>query len=420
MPRRWKTGAVRKPPLARIVRKASKPFRRRTKPGAAPGAFRIDPQAPKPVVNVIAFGPLPEQIEEVTDCELSVLPDLLSRYPVTWVNVDGLGDAGVIERLGEMFELHALALEDVVHVHQRAKVEDYDDNLFVVARMAWFPSNGEPSPDDNPAESAANGQVDVAKQPGDQQDNGEERRPDTEQVSLFLGKNFVVTFQERPGSDSFEPVRTRLRRRRGRLREQGADTLAYSLLDAIIDGYFPVIEELGSRLERLDDDILSRIGHDHLQRLHRLRGDLLVLRKNLWPLREAIHSLIRDPHPLISEETHYFLRDCYDHTVQLLDVVETYRELCADLREYHYAQVSARTNDVMKVLTIISTIFIPLTFIAGVYGMNFDTNLPGNMPELELPYAYPITMLVMAVIAAVLLIGFWKKGWLRGEDRSSK
>jgi magnesium transporter len=153
-----------------------------------------------------------------------------------------------------------------------------------------------------------------------------------------------------------------------------------------------------------------------LERLHRLRGDLLVLRKVLWPLREAIHSLIREPHPLLSEGTHYFLRDCYDHTVQLLDVVETYRELCADLREYHFAQVSTRTNEVMKVLTIISTIFIPLTFIVGVYGMNFDTRVPGNMPELEAPYGYPITMLVMLIIGVLLLIWFWRKGWLRREE----
>ncbi len=410
MARRWKNRADRKPPLSRIAHKATKPFRRRTKPGEAPGSFRVDPQAPAPVIDVIAYGPAPEQVEEITGCDLEALPDLIRRYPVTWINVDGLGDAAVIERLGEIFGLHSLALEDVVHVHQRAKVEEYDDNLFVVARMAWFPNNGKPF------ENGSQREPDDPAAGRDQKNVSEEVRPDTEQVSLFLGKNFVLTFQERPGSDSFEPVRNRLRRRRGRLREQGADTLAYSLLDALIDGYFPVIEELGSRLEQLDDDIVSRVGQDHLERLHRLRGDLLVLRKHLWPLREAIHSLIRDPHPLVSEETHYFLRDCYDHTVQLLDVVETYRELCADLREYHYAQVSARTNDVMKVLTIISTIFIPLTFIAGVYGMNFDTKLPGNMPELELPYAYPVTMFVMTLIGAVLLFLFWHRGWLNRDD----
>lgn len=410
MPRRWKSRADRKPPLSRLAHKATKPFRRRTKPGAAPGSFRVDPQAPASVISVIAYGPDPDQVEEVTGCELEALPDLVRRFPVTWINVDGLGNADVIERLGEIFGLHPLALEDVVHVHQRAKVEDYDDNLFVVARMAWFPHNGEQN------DRAA---VDGAEEPASRSEQkivSDDMRPDTEQVSLFLGKNFVLTFQERPGSDSFDPVRNRLRRRRGRLREQGADSLAYSLLDAIIDGYFPVIEELGSRLEQLDDDIVSRVGQDHLQRLHRLRGDLLVLRKHLWPLREAIHSLIRDSHPLVSEETHYFLRDCYDHTVQLLDVVETYRELCADLREYHYAQVSTRTNEVMKVLTIISTIFIPLTFIVGVYGMNFDTTLPGNMPELGLPYAYPVTMFVMSLIGVILLIWFWRKGWLNRED----
>jgi magnesium transporter len=325
MARRWKSHSNRKPALSRLAHKASKPFRRRTKPGAAPGAFRVDPQAPASVVSIIAYGAAPEQIDEIAGCDLEMLPELCRRYPVTWVNVDGLGDAAVIERMGELFGLHPLALEDVVHVHQRAKVEDYDDKLFVVARMAWFPNH------DGQNGAASNGSsLDVI--PDRDLKGLVEMRPETEQVSLFLGENFVLTFQERPGSDSFEPVRTRLRRRRGRLRELGADSLAYSLLDAIIDGYFPVIEELGSRLEQLDEDIVSDAGQEHLQRLHRLRGDLLLLRKYLWPLREAIHSLIRDPHPLVSEETHYFLRDCYDHTVQLLDVVETYRELCADLR----------------------------------------------------------------------------------------
>ncbi|HEX6986593.1 MAG TPA: magnesium/cobalt transporter CorA, partial [Planctomycetaceae bacterium] len=211
--------------------------------------------------------------------------------------------------------------------------------------------------------------------------------------------------------------RTRLRRRRGKIRDLGADYLAYALLDAIIDGYFPVIEELGSRLERLDEDILARRGRDHLPRLHRLRGDLLMLRKNLWPQREAIHDLIRDPHPLIGEETHLFLRDCYDHTAQLLDVVETYREMCADLREYHYAQVGARTNEVMKVLTVISTVFIPLSFVAGVYGMNFDPDAsPWNMPELRARYGYPAALAFMAAVGLGLFAWMWRKGWLRREE----
>lgn len=412
---RWKSKAARKRLLAQVSRKASRPFRRRTKPGAAPGTFQVDPQAPAPIISVIAYGPGENEYEERADCSLESISELRARYPVTWINVDGLGSAAAIERIGEIFQLHPLALEDVVHVHQRAKVEDYDDKLFVVARMVWFPpDNG----DD--ASAKLNKQFDPsAEQSGEPRrliKTADDRHIDTEQVSFFLGKNYVLTFQERPGSDSFDPVRARLKRRRGRLREQGADSLTYALLDAIIDGYFPVIEELGTRLERLDDDILGRSGRDHLSRLHRLRGDLLVLRKNLWPQREAIHALIRDPHPLLSDETHYFLRDLYDHTAQSMDVVETYRELCADLREYHYAQVSARTNEVMKVLTVISTIFIPLTFIVGIYGMNFDTSLPGNMPELELPYAYPVTMGIMAVIGILLLGWFWRAGWLQREE----
>ena len=409
---RWRVKRVRKPPFSHLARKVSRPFRRRTKPGAAPGTIRVDPQSPPPVISVLAYGPGADEFSEIERCDPDALAELLGRFPITWVNVDGLGDAAVIERLGEVFHLHSLALEDVVHVHQRAKVEDYDDHLFVVARMAGYSHR-----DNGASEGRLQSESIRETVPASHRRSDAPRSPDTEQVSLFLGRNFVLTFQERPGSDSFEPVRTRLRRRRGRIREQGADGLAYALLDAIIDGYFPVIDELSNRLEQLDEDILSHQGSEHLSRLHRLRGDLLLLRKHLLPLREAIHALIRDPHPLISDETHLFLRDCYDHTIQLLDVVETYRELCADLREFHYAQVSTRTNEVVKVLTIISTIFIPLSFVAGVYGMNFDPDLPGNMPELKTPYAYPVVMGVMALIGLVLVGWFWRKGWLGRDER---
>ncbi len=410
---RW-TRSLRKPPLVRLAGKVSRrfrPFRRHSRPGDIPGAIRADPAAPKPVVTVIAYGPGADLYYEGPADDLDALPNYLARYPVTWVNVDGLGDASVVERLGRLFDLHPLALEDVVHVHQRSKVEDYDDRLFVVARMAEWENDGRPV--EIPPGTC---RISHAPLPASDDAPATGRRVESEQVSLFLGPNFVLTFQERPGRDSLDPVRSRVRRRRGRIRELGADYLAYSLLDAIVDGYFPIIEELGGRLEDLDSAVLARSGRDHLERLHRLRGDLLGLRKNLWPQREAIHSLIREPHPLVTEETQLFLRDCYDHTVQLLDVVETYRELCADLREYHYAQVSTRTNDVMKVLTIISTIFMPLSFIAGVYGMNFDVSKPGNLPELRQPYAYPVTLAAMAAIAAGFFVWFKKLGWLRRDE----
>jgi magnesium transporter len=421
MARRWKNKAARRPPMAKLMRKVSRPFRRRTEPGASPGTLVVDPLAPKSVVSVIAQGPGPADFLEKTfpPGEFDGLAEIVERYRVTWVNVDGLGDAATIEGLGKLFCLHPLALEDVVHVHQRSKVEDYEEHLFVVSRMVEFdascngndaPASGGRQPPELSDEPPRTRTADELRSLGD------ECRPESEQVSLFLGQKYVLTFQERPGVDSFDPVRSRLRRRRTRFLELGADYLAYALIDAIVDGYFPVLEELGARLDRLDADILACTGGDHLTRLHRLRGDLLMLRKNLWPLREAIHALVRDPHPLVSAETHVFLRDCYDHTVQLLDVVETYRELCADLREYHYSQISTRTNEVVKTLTIISTIFIPLSFVAGVYGMNFDPDAsPYNMPELRARYGYPATLAFMAVVGLGLLAWMWRRGWLRRE-----
>lgn len=422
MARRWKNKFARRPPVAQLMRKVSKPFRHRTKPGASPGTLVFDPAAPKSVVSVIAHGPGPDDFLEKTfpPGEFDGLAEIVARYRLTWVNVDGLGDAATIEGLGALFGLHPLAMEDVVHVHQRSKVEEYDEYLFVVARMVDFEipcnpngqaSNGGPRPPEQTPQRPR------TLKPQDYDSLNNDCRPESEQVSLFLGKNYVLTFQERPGVDSFDPVRDRLRRRRARFLQLGADYLAYALIDAIVDGYFPVLEELGARLERLDADILAGANRDDLTQLHRLRGDLLMLRKNLWPQREAIHALIRDPHPLICAETHVFLRDCYDHTVQLLDVVETYRELCADLREYHYSQISTRTNEVVKTLTVISTIFIPLSFIAGVYGMNFDPDAsPYNMPELRARYGYPAVLAFMAVVGLGLFAWMRRRGWLRREQ----
>jgi magnesium transporter len=236
----------------------------------------------------------------------------------------------------------------------------------------------------------------------------------SEQVSLFLGRNYVLTFQYLPG-DSFDPVRSRLRTARGRIRNSGADFLAYALLDATIDGYFPVLEVYGTRIEEIEDRMSERVGSESIHQTHRLRSDLMLLRRFIWPHREAVHALLRDEHPLISAETRVYLRDCYDHTVQIIDVVETHRDLCADLRELYFTQVSTRTNEIMKVLTIIATIFIPLGFIAGVYGMNFNTAVSRwNMPELNWPFGYPFALGLMAAVAGGLLYLFWRRGWFGG------
>lgn len=328
---------------------------------------------------------------------VSELADLMGRQPVLWLNVDGVEHAATVEQIGREFGLHPLALEDVVHVHQRAKVEEYDGVLFIVARMVRIVD------DDADAVRCQDGAGVTSRS-----------CLETEQISIFLGRNFVVTFQEEADKDCLEPVRERLRRNHGRLRQSGPDYLAYAILDAVTDGYFPVVESYSDQLDLVEDALDSRYEPQELRRIHDIRTDLLTLRRLAWPLRETLQNLQRDSHSGITAETRIYLRDCYDHTVQILDVLETYREICADLREFYFSTLSQRTNDIMKVLTIISTIFIPLSFVAGVWGMNFDPHSsPWNMPELEWRYGYPVALGVMGAIVVGLLFYFRHKGWLK-------
>ncbi len=369
----------------------------RTRPGTPPGTLLAVPGAPPPTARVLCY--CGERYLERTLADVNELPALLSQWPVTWVNVEGLGDAELVGRLGEVFHLHRLALEDVLNTHQRAKVEHYDTHLFIVAQMAAAaqPAVGPAATSGSPAESGAAPPIAL----------------DTEQLSLFLGRNFVVTFQEgRPG-DPFEPLRERVRHGVGRVRQAGADYLAYSLLDAVIDGYFPVLEGLGERLEALEDEILVRAERHTVSEVHEVKRELLMLRRATWPLREALNTLIRDECPLIAAETRVYLRDCYDHVVRIIDFVETYRELGADLTDLYLSSISQRLNEIMKVLTMIATIFIPLTLISGIYGMNFNTQAsPLNMPELNWVFGYPFALLLMALIAGGLLLWFRRRGWL--------
>ena len=350
--------------------------RRRSPPGTAPGTIVVSPDARPSELTLFAYNG--ERCVEAQPQSVAEIRQFLDKYPMTWVNVDGLGDQKVIEELGRLFGLHPLAMEDVVNTHQRPKVEQYDGRLFIVMRMM-------------------------------QRDDA----LTSEQVSIFLGKNFVLTFQENLPGDSFGPVRQRLRGA-GPLTSLGADYLAYRLIDAIIDSYFPLLEQYGELLESLEEEVLLSADRGTLIRVHAIRHDLLYLRRAIWPAREAINSLVRDPNPLIQSETRLFFRDVYDHTVQLMDFLETYRELGSDLRDLYMSAASNRLSEIMKVLTIISTIFIPLTFIAGVYGMNFKF-----MPELYSRWGYPLALLGMAVIAIALLIYFRRKGWI-GRRRGSK
>lgn len=329
--------------------------------------------------------PLRIQIIDYDVDELRVLDDLtaeecqpyLNSDTVTWVNVEGHPTEEALRKLGASFGLHSLALEDVVNTGQRPKVEPFADHLFVVM--------GLPVMDEDVVE--------------------------VHQFSLFAGDRFLISFCESDFS-RFEPILNRLRKKGGRMRGLGADYLMYSLLDLVIDGAFPVLEDFGLRLEELEEKILGFADQQSLTEIHEIRRELILLRRNLWPQREVVNQLLRDESPLIREETRLYLRDCYDHTIQVMDLLETYRDMVSSLLEIYLSSVSNRMNDVMRVLTVIATIFIPLTFIVGVYGMNFDRSAgPMSMPELGQPLGYVFVWIAMLVIAAGMVLFFRSRKW---------
>jgi magnesium transporter len=337
--------------------------------GKPPGTLTSSPEAKPTSMQVILYGP--ERIEERPVKTPEDVRPLLGRFPVTWLNVDGLADPKVVAEVGKAFGLHALALEDVMNVHQRPKAEAFRDYEFVVAQMF---------------------------------NEGSIRQQ--EQLSVFFGKNFVVTFQESPG-DCFDLIRDRLRKGQGNLRHLGSDYLAYALLDSLIDSYFPILEAYGDKLDQIEDRSLSG-GVNSLPDLHRMKRELFFFRRAVWPMRDAINAVVRDAGPLLGEETRLHLRDLYDHVVQVIDLLETYRELSSDLIELHLSTTGNRMNEVMRVLTIIATIFIPMTLIASIYGMNFK-----YMPELEWRYGYYWALGLMGLIFFSMITWFWRRGWLR-------
>lgn len=360
---------VKKAPRFRRAR-----IRAKAAPGAPPGTLVGLPDATKPKIEVISYGP--DDLLETAAEDLEAVREVVGVRPVTWLNVDGVGHAETIEALGELFDLHPLALEDVINVHQRPKLEEYESSAFIVARM--LPSDGE---------------------------------FETEQVSIFVGRDFVLTLQEREG-DCFEPVRSRIRSGRPRIRGSKADYLAYALLDAIVDSYFPTLERISEQLYALEDEIVKRPSSELLTRLYGVKRELLSLRRAIWPLRDVLSSAVRDPTPFFDEDTRIFLRDCYDHAVRIIDLVETYRELCSSLTDFYMSVVGHKMNEIMKVLTIIATIFIPLTFIAGIYGMNFDREAsPWSMPELGWYWGYPFALALMVAITVGMVLYFRRRGW---------
>jgi magnesium transporter len=323
--------------------------------------------------------------------ELEKIVEALQPIPgkIIWADIQGLGDADAMRRIGEALGLHPLTLEDIVHTHQRPKLEEFDSYLFAVVRAVQLREDG---------------------------------HIDNEQVSLVLKDGVLVTFQERPG-DGFDPIRRRLRERKGPIRKSGTDYLFYAVIDAIIDNYFPVLDAYGDAMDQLDEQVRENPIPAVSTAVHAMRRELRQFRRTVWPLREITSALGRGEHDLVSDKVRPAFRDCYDHLVQAADFIEGSRERASDLAVLYLTMVSEKTNQVMKVLTIIATIFIPLTFLCGLYGMNFDPEAsPYNMPELKWRYGYIAFWLATAVIMTGMLWFFRHKGWIggSGEPRRRK
>ncbi|MEW6330761.1 MAG: magnesium/cobalt transporter CorA [Pseudomonadota bacterium] len=354
--------------MARLVQKRSR------KTGLPPGtAVHIgEKKSERTRIQLLHY-----DAAQVTESELEGVEEGAVLRPgtgVTWIHVTGVHDVALLDRLGRGFGLHPLVLEDISNTDQRPKFEDYGDYIYVVLKMLH---DGIP---------------------------GQEIK--AEQVSVIFGRDFVLSFEE-AAPTVFEPVRERIRSGRARARERGADYLAYSLLDAVVDNYFSLLEQVGERMEELHGALLASPSPRMQQNLHQLRREMVLLRKSVWPLREVLGGLERGQSGLIGKETYIYLRDVYDHTVHVIDTIETFRDMIGGLMDIYLMSLSNRMNEIMKVLTIIATIFMPLTFIAGVYGMNFR-----YLPELEWSWGYPLALLLMALVAGGMLLFFRRKKWI--------
>jgi len=351
-------------------------------PGTPPGLLEpVHPDAAsKPKILVVEYNE-----GELSECEvasIAELPTCNAPGRAYWIEVNGTGDVEVLRALGAKYHLHPLTLEDLLNTPQRPKMEPFEQYLFIIAQMLYRDSDG-----------CMCG----------------------EQVGMYLGKNLLITVQEESEFDVFDPVRERLRAGSGFIRKLGPDYLAYALLDAIIDHCFPILESVGDALEELEDQILEKPRPSAVATIHEYRRTLLQSRRFVWPERDVVSALLHDESGLVTKQTKVFLRDCYDHTIQIMDLVESYRDVSSGLMELYLSAVGMRTNEIMRVLTVMSSIFIPLTFIAGMYGMNFDYGegkMPLNMPELHHPLGYVVCVLVMIAVAIGQVFFFKRKRWL--------
>ena len=347
-------------------------------PGTAPGTLTERPTEAAQPLRIHLTEYAPDLFEERDIARPADCKPYLDSPSITWIHVQGNISADTLRNLGELFDLHSLAMEDVLNSGQRPKLDVYGQQYFIAINLPEFRNGG------------------IA----------------TQQISLFFGANYLVSFST-GATDPFEPVRQRLRGPAGRFRDRGADYLLYTLLDLVIDGGFPLFERFGETLEDLEAELLDKPDQTTLHRIHQLKRELLLLRRSLWPQREVVNALMRIEQPLLTEETRMYLRDCYDHTVQIMDLLETYRDMATGMLDVYLSSMSLRTNEVMRVLTLIATIFIPLTFIVGIYGMNFShATSPWAMPELHWYFGYPLIWLVMIAVAGGLLYFFKRRTWL--------
>jgi len=363
----WKRKQIKK--TARLI-----PFIGRSKKvGLPPGTLTRHEDAPAREIGIKLIDYKESEFSERTLSGIHEALPFKEIPTVTWVDVDCL-DADMLERFGKDFNIHPLTLEDILHTDQRAKVDEFENYVYIVLRMFLY--------------------------------DEETRDVSSEQVSLIIGPRYVVSFQERP-KDVLDPVRERIRKGRARIRKMGADYLAYAIIDSVVDHYFVVLERLGERLEELEDEAYLDPTPELLSTIHKMKRDMLYLRKSIWPLREVAQSLSREENDIVTPETQVFLRDLYDHTIRVVETIETYRDILNGMMDIYLSSVSNRMNEVMKVLTIIATIFIPLSFFAGVYGMNFE-----HMPELSMKWGYYVWWGGVAGLAFLMLALFKRKGWL--------
>ena len=355
--------------MRRSIRKKS-----RKQPGLPPGTLIHVGEERTAEVRITVIDYDESDLQEKEIKQIDECYPFKERPTVTWINIDGIHDVEIIEKIGKNYGIHPLLLEDIVNTEQRPKIEDFEEYLFVVLKMLSFDEK--------------QGEIKI------------------EQVSLVIGPNYVLSFQEQEG-DVFDPVRDRIRRAKGKIRKMGADYLAYALLDAVVDGYFLILERIGDRVEDLEETLIKRPDMNTLQSIHFLKREMIFLRRSVWPLREVISGLSRNESKLIQASTEIYLRDVYDHTIQVIDTVETYRDMISGMLDTYLSSISNRMNEVMKVLTIFAAIFIPLTFLAGIYGMNFS-----YMPELGWKWGYFAVLAVMVTVVVTMLLHFKKKKWL--------